>query len=217
MKISFLTPDEFNYLMELAIDREEKKKIRNDYDELKADSEVSLETALPPENELNVRNLLQNKFPHCSLVGTPFLTRMSNYHYKISYEIIRRNLHSNWLKSEQKFQGEINVIKDDEKGVVKTECWHTSEETRKANKVIASAIRKSMTENGLIKENQTHTIRFNTFENQSRIAFLMSFTSDFPSEGIVFEKLVDMSLCLDESCKCDDVRLECCKIQGRLQ
>lgn len=207
LKISYLTPDEFDYLMELAIDREEKKKIRNDYDELKTETQVTLESALPSEDELNVSDLLQNRFPHCTLVGRPFLARKSNDHYYISYTIKRRNLHSNWLKSEQEFQGELHVIKDDQKGIVKTECWHTSEETRRANRIIASEIRKTMTAGGLIKENQTHTIRFNTFDNKSRIAFLMLFTGDFTSSGLVFDKLLDMSLSLDESCKCDDIRL----------
>lgn len=208
LKLSFLTPDEFDFLMGLAIDREEKKKVRNDYDELTADRGVSLASALPTLEDLAIRDLLSDKVPNCSLLGTPTLERVSAKHYRLKFVLRRRNLYSNWLKSEQEFTAEINFKKDDEKGVVKTESWHTSEETRKACRIIAGASRKSMIKSGLIEKDQTTTLRFNSFDNYSRIGFFMNFTGSFPGEDYEFEKLVDLSLRLDESIDCDDERLK---------
>lgn len=208
LKLSFLSPEEFDFLMSLAIEREEKKKVRNDYDELSADREITLESALPPLEDLKVRDLLSDRLSNCSLIGSPTLERVNSKHYRIKFGLRRRNLHSNWLKSEQEFTAEIHVKKDDEKGIVKTECWHTSEETRRACRIITGVFRKSMTKAGLIVKDQTTTLRFNSFNNYSRIAFLMQFTGNFPAEEYTFEKLVDLSLRLDESSDCDDERLK---------
>lgn len=109
LKLSFLCPDEFEYLMSLAIDREEKKKVRNDYDELSADREITLESALPSLEDLRIRDLLANRLPNCSLIGSPTLERVNSKHYRIQFGLRRRNLHSNWLKSEQEFTAEIHV------------------------------------------------------------------------------------------------------------
>lgn len=208
LKLSFLNPDEFDFLMSIALDREEKKKVRNDYDELTADRSVTLASALPTLEDLGIRDLLLGKIPNCSLIGSPTLERISSTHYCLRFVLRRRNLHSNWLKSEQEFTGEINFKKDDEKGVVKTECWHTSEETRRACRIVAGASRKIMVKSGLIEKDKTTTLRFNSFDNYSRIAFLMNFTGSFTSEDYEFEKLVDLSLRLDESSDCDDERLK---------
>jgi hypothetical protein len=208
LKLSFLSPEEFDFLMSLAIDREEKKKVRNDYDELTANREITLAAALPTLEDLALRDLLSGKIPNCSLMGSPTLERINAKHYRLKFSLRRRNLHSNWLKSEQEFAAEINFKKDDEKGVVKTESWHTSEETRKACRIIAGASRKIMVKSGLIEKDQTITLRFNSFDNYSRIAFLMNFTESFPREDYEFEKLVDLSLRLDESSDCDDERLK---------
>lgn len=208
LKLSFLTPDEFDYLMSLAIDREEKKKVRNDYDELTANRDVTLGSALSNLEDIKIRDLLSNVVPNCSLIGSPTMEMVNSKHYRIKFGLRRRNLHSNWLKSEQEFTAEVNFKKDDEKGVVKTECWHTSEETRKACRIVAGAFRKGMAKAGLIEKDQTTTLRFNSFDNYSRIAFLMNFTGNFPGEDYEFEKLIDLSLRLDESSDCDDERLK---------
>lgn len=208
LKVSFLSPEEFDFLMSLAIDREEKRKVRNDYDELTANREITLGSSIPDLDKLGIRDLLSNRIPNCSLIGSPNLERVNTNHYRVKFRLRRRNLHSNWLKSDQEFTAEINLKKDDEKGVVKTECWHTSEETRMACRIVSGAFRKKMTESGLIEKDQTTTLRFNSFDNYSRIAFLMHFTGNFPGECFNFEKLVDLSLRLDESSDCDDERLK---------
>jgi hypothetical protein len=208
LKISFLSPEEFDFLMSLAIDREEKRKVRNDYDELAANSDITLGSSMPDMDNLGIRDLLSTKIPNCSLIGSPNLERVNANHYRVEFRLRRRNLHSNWLKSDQDFTGEINVKKDDDKGIVKTECWHTSEETRTACKIIAGTFRKKMIASGLIETDRTTTLRFNSFDNYSRIAFLMLFTGSFPGDFLSFEKLVDLSLRLDESSDCDDERLK---------
>lgn len=208
LKISFLSPEEFDFLMSLAIDREEKRKVRNDYDELAANRDITLGAAIPKLDELGIRDQLSNKIPNCSLIGDPNLERVNANHYRLKLRLRRRNLHSNWLKSDQEFTAEINLKKDDNKRVVKTECWHTSEETRTACRIISGTLRKKMTESGLIEKDKTTTLRFNSFNNYSRIGFLMLFTGSFSGACFSFEKLVDLSLRLDESSDCDDERLK---------
>jgi len=206
--LTYLTPTEFDYLMSIAIEREEKRKVRNDFDELDASASVSFADSLPtPEGIQQITQLLDDKLKHCKLVGCPTLVRVTKNHYKLQFELRRRNLHSNWIKSEQIFAAEINVIKDDKRGVVKIENWHTSEETRVATRLITHKIRRSMVDKGLVKKDQTKTLRFNSFTNAERIAFLMKFTGQFTKELFKFEKLVDLSLKLDPKSNSTDERL----------
>jgi len=205
--LTYLTPIEFDYLMSIAIEREEKRKVRNDFDELDASSSVSFADSLPSPEEIQITQLLDEKLKNCNLVGSPALVRISQNHYKLKFELRRRNLHSSWIKSEQIFAAEINVIKDDKRGVVKIENWHTSEETRVATRLITHKIRRSMVTKGLVKKDQTKTLRFNSFTNAERIAFLMKFTGQFTKDLFKFEKLVDLALRLDPKSNSTDERL----------
>ena len=207
LMLTYLTPKEFDYLMDIAITREDRKKVRNDYDELNANSSISFADALPDQDTISIKHFVKDKLLSCELEGNPTLVRQSDDHYRLSFEIRRRNLHSSWIKSEQVFPAEVNIYKDDKRRVIKYENWHTSEETRLATRNVTHSIRRSMTSKGFIHKDQTNTLRFNSFNNAERIAFLMKFTSQFDNEIFQFEKLVDLSLRLDEKSTCSDERL----------
>ncbi len=205
--LTYLTPKEFDYLMSIVIEREEKRKVRNDYDELDANSQVSFANSLPEQHELQIKEFIEENIQHCNLLGSPNLEMVTPDHYKLEFELNRQNLYSNWLKSDQVFPAEINIYKEDKRGVVKIENWYTSEETRKLTRGITRQIRKSMTVKGLVKADKTQTLRFNSFTNAQRIAFLMKYTSSFNNEIFTFEKLTDLSLKLDPNTKSNDERL----------
>lgn len=206
--MTYLTPHEFDYLMSIAIDREEKRKVRNDYEELDATKNVSLSEALPDLSKINLGESINEEMPNCSLEGVPGFVRQSEDHYRIQFQLRRNNLHSSWLKSEQVFHSEVNIYKKPEKGIVQIENWHTSEETRIANRLLARNVIQSMSAKGLIDKNKSKTVRFDSFSNSQRIAFLMKFTSSFEQEIFQFEKLVDLSLRLDPKSTTSDERLK---------
>lgn len=205
--LSYLSPLEFDYLMTIAIERESGRKVRNDYDELETNTGLTLAESLPTDDQFKISRDFPSEDHHFSIIGSPSLKQISDTHYQINYLIRRRNLHSNWIKSEQQFNGTVDVFKDDKKEVLRFEAWHTSDETRKVNRFITRSLRKSCKESGLIKENTTKTIRFNSFNNEQRIAFLLKFTGSFGNEIFSFEKLVDLSLKVDESSDPKDERI----------
>lgn len=206
--LTYLSPDEFNHLMSIAIDREEKRKVRNDYEQLHTSNNIRLSEALPDLNTVKFADLINEQIRNCSVDGVPNFVRKNENHYQIKYHIRRNNLHSNWLQSEQIFTSEIDIYVKPNEGVVQIENWHTSEETRISNRILTRHIIKSMSSKGLIDKDKSKTIRFNSFSNSQRIAFLMKFTSGFKNEIFRFEKLVDLSLRLDPKSKTSDKRLD---------
>jgi hypothetical protein len=196
--LSFITPDEFEMIVEAARRSQDTPKMRSHVFNLKTD-DLSLAALLP--DDLNVNQIAGDPFGNYEFLGAPSFVRMDKGGqevYSLDYEIKTTDLTSDWIKSNRVYSGELTYRYDRAQKMLAVETIHSSDETKLINRKLSAKVDRHLKEQGIF-EGDPERIRFNSFDNESRIRFFMMFTGKFEGSRFMFDKLTDLSLKLDES------------------
>lgn len=190
-----LDPSEFQYLVDLQSSREENTKYRTSW--LPLNKDVDLIQVLP---DLNLNKLIADSkvySPTYKVIGSPKFKRVDKNKNKLEleYTIERDNNTKGWDERKTLHTGSITIEKiRDERIQIVTRKIHTSKESNELGELILKNIKTHLKENKHIEEKADfERILFSHFINESRINFLLGFTSSF-DPSLEFEKLTDLEV-----------------------
>jgi len=146
---------------------------------------------LPQGN--NIRQLLDYK-----VIGRPSFYFEGNSSAIYEYRIERENTLNDWTANKTYHSGSLRIDKDSSGKIhVSVQQNSTSKETQEVNSIVIAHVKEKLKSQSLIKiDDAFNSIRFNDFDNTSRIKFLCSFASNF-SIYTQFKSLTDLNLFLD--------------------
>jgi hypothetical protein len=196
--LSYLTPDEFEFLISSARQAEDAPKIRSHSYPLQGDN-PSLASLLP--DSLDLSEIAGDPYGNYEFLNSGNFVktkREGREIFVLDYKIKTTDITSDWMHSNRVFSGEIAYGINVNAKVLEVMTTHSSTETQKINKLIAQKVDRTLIKKDAIKD-EVLRIRFNSFDNESRIRFFMRFTKLPDDTQIKFEKLTDLSLKLDES------------------
>lgn len=196
--LSFITPDEFETIVDSVRQSQETPKMKSYAIEVKPD-ELSMAALIP--DDLDVHQIAGDPYGNYEFLGAPSFEsekKDGQEICKIEYHIKTTDITSDWIKSNRVYSGELTYRYDREQKMLAVETIHSSDETKKINRLLSNKIDKILKDKGIF-EGEPERIRFNSFDNESRIRFFMMFTGMFSDYKFTFDKLTDLSLRLDET------------------
>lgn len=194
---SLISPEDFTNLYNIQKVKEESVKHRtasinctNDFQL----SEVFNET-------ININQVIKERHtyrPDYKVIGTPNFYFEDDSSAIFEYKIERENALNDWTDNKTYHNGSLRIDKDSAGKVhISVQQNSTSKETQEVNSIVIAYVKERLTSKSLIKADETFTsIRFNDFDNTSRIKFLYSFANNF-SVYNEFKSLTDLNLFLD--------------------
>lgn len=197
--LSFLTPDEFEMMLESIRIKEDSFKMRTKSFTVSA-SDSRLADMMPAQ--FDVRAIASDPYGNSQIQGNPIFSGVPGSQgnsYTMNVRIERLNYTSDWLQSRREFDSEVRLDLDPEKKTLKITTYHTSKETEKANRRIIQHLAKDFKGRNLIDQEEPKRITFGSFSNEQRILFFMLFTGLQEYNGLTFKKFSDLSLRLDET------------------
>lgn len=199
--LSFLTPDEFTFLLDEVKTKEDSRKFRSRSYTV-SPSATSLAEMLP--QEIDFHKVVRDDYGNWRPLGTPALTRESadgKHSYVLSYDVERTNIGSDWIRARRVFPAEVRYTFNPATSKIDVTAIHTSVETEHANKMITAHIKRELKKANVLANDLEDQVIFNSFENAQRLLFLMQFTGFNEGNGIVFDRLTDIALKLDPKLK----------------
>lgn len=196
--LSYLTPDEFDFLLDALRKKEDTSKVRNHSFSVLF-SGNSLGEVLP--TDLDFHGISADEFGNYEVVNSPMLEadpEEGKPSFIIRLKTKRTVLSADVTNSCRVFESSIRYTLDAEAKRLIITTNHTSNETQQVNDRIVAAINKHLTQQQLITPESEFRVRFNSFNNEERIRFFMQFTGLNEWNGASFEKLKELSLKLDE-------------------
>jgi hypothetical protein len=196
---SIISPTDFDTLYEVQKGKEESIKQRTATIACKNDftlSEVLTQT-------FNINDSIANNHtykPSYKVIGAPTFYFEGKDTAILKYRIERENILNDWTNNRTYHEGSIMVRKSvDGKVNLTVQQSSTSKETLEVNKVIVSTVKSILHNSSLISEQEDfNSIRFNDFNNASRIEFLYGFAKEYGTYTS-FKSLTDLNLYLDPS------------------
>lgn len=197
--LSYLTPDEFDLLLDTLRKKEEASKARNHSFSVKFEGTTLVE-ALP--QDIDFQSITADEYGNYELVNAPtFEPEPDNGRpsFIIRLQTKRTILSADLTTSCRIFESSIRYTHDADTQRLIITTNHTSSESQKVNDRIVAVVNRSLNERNLIVPNTEFRVRFNSFTNEERIRFFMQFTGLKEWNGASFEKLKELSLKLDEA------------------
>ncbi|MHA3046415.1 GapS4b family protein [Riemerella anatipestifer] len=205
---SIISPKDFIELYETQKTKEEAIKYRTSSISCKTD--FNFQDLLV--DNIDINSLIKDKHtykPNYSVIGTPNFYFEDEFTAVFEYQIERENLLSDWNNSKTYHKGAITLKKILGNDIqISVQQDSTSKETSEVNKMILNILKERMLIKSIIKSNDDIiSVKFNHFDNSSRIKFFYSFTHDF-TIYLNFKSITDIDLYLDEDVKPhEDVKL----------
>jgi hypothetical protein len=172
---SLLSPFEFEFLKEKLQTREDREKTITR--SLDWESDQTLITAIP--DNFNVQEVIKTVYPRYKIVGTPNFKMVENNPNRISldFKCETENYSKEWFRAKNEFKGQVTLEKINTGNKVQLQIIHTSPETTEiSNKVVKHLERHFKTNNYMDPVKEIHKIQYNSFSNDERIRFFLSFT-----------------------------------------
>lgn len=174
---TILKPDEFSNLIESSINRESIPKKKTLSHELTADN---LDWVSPLkglfDEQLN-SNLLISDVDSINFVDFPDVVIEDNNRIKISYKVNRKDYSKDWIERDLDFSGEIIIERSGNQLKLDLLTTHSSKETEKINKKIATEISKTLHDLNIVKSEHPNIITFGAFDNEERVRFFKRLTA----------------------------------------
>jgi hypothetical protein len=197
--LSYLTPDEFETLLDVVKTKEESHKVRSHTFTVPFEGR-SLEEAMP--TDLPLSQIAADPFGNYEIVGAPMIVAEKEGGKPscvIRVKLRRTTIGSDITSNSRHFESQVRWTLDAEAKRLVVTTIHTSRETELANHALVKAVNKHLREQQFIEPNSEFRVRFNSFENEQRILFLMQFTALSEWNGLTFERLKGLALKLDET------------------
>lgn len=196
---SIISPKDFIELYETQKTKEETVKYRTSSINCKADFDFP--DVL--DNSLDLNAVIRDKHtykPNYSVVGNPNFYFEDDFTAIFEYQIERENLLSDWTSNKTYHNGAVTLKKNSDTDVqISVQQDSTSKETFEVNNLIIGALKEKLLAKSIINSNEDIiTVRFNHFNNSTRIKFFYSFISNF-TIYLDFKSITDIDLNLDEN------------------
>lgn len=196
---SIISPKDFIELYETQKTKEEKIKYRTST--INCNSDFDLSDIF--EDTLDLNTLVRESHtykPNYIITGKPDFYFEDEQTAIIEYQIERENLLSDWTSNKTYHKGAVTLRKVSNNGIqVSVQQDLTSKETIEVNNLLISVIKEKLFSKTIIQSNDDIlTIKYNHFDNSSRIQFFYLFTANF-NIYLDFNSITDIDLYLDES------------------
>ena len=196
---SIISPKDYIDLYDTQKSKEETIKYRTSSIKCKSDFDFTEVF----DNNLDLNTLIREKHtykPNYTVIGNPNFYFEDEFTAKYEYQIERENLLSDWTSNKTYHNGAITLRKISDTDIqISVQQDSTSKETFEVNNLIMGALKEKLLEKSIIKSNDDIiTVKYNHFDNSSRIKFFYSFTSDF-NIYLEFKSITDIDLYLDEN------------------
>lgn len=167
-----ISPSELAEIIDTIITKEENPKYQSQIIKCKT-TEFSLINIVP--TEFNLNTIAQEEFSNYKIIGMPSFKAINNgkEHIELNFSIERFQMTNSSYKNITEFKGKV-IIKKEKNGIdVKTTTSHSSVETKLIANKIVSYFLLELKKSGIVNEREKLIkIRFNSFTNKNRVAFL---------------------------------------------
>ncbi|MDV7699585.1 hypothetical protein N6B72_21960 [Chryseobacterium soli] len=196
---SIISPRDYLLLYETQKTKEESIKYRTS--SIKCSQDFDFSDLLTEKIDIN--NLIREKHtyqPNYKVIGEPTFYFEDENTAVYDFKIVRENLLSDWTQNKTYHTGSITLKKNSEGDIqISVQQNSTSKETFEVNSLIINSLKENLLVNSIINSNDDIiTVKFNHFDNTSRINFFYSFTENFN----IFTEYIsttDIEISLDES------------------
>jgi hypothetical protein len=196
LTMSLLSPKEFEELQELQKSKEDSMKFRN----LIVQGETDVKLADILSVDLIDVDEIDNTLSNCTFnTDANFQVKDSNK-LIVEYEISREDITKDWANAESKFNGRIEISKDDTSKEIKFVSEFTSAETEDINTEIIKKVSqelKSKKEIGI--DTRMFEITSDKFDNEERFKFMLSLAKDRTNRILGFKSVRNIEIGPDKS------------------
>ena len=191
---TLISPIEFDYIKEKIKTKEDKEKLfTRTFD---WNSNESLIASLPPN--FNIQEIVKEIFPRYKVIGNPnFVVQKTgkgeNERIALEFKCESENYSKEWYRSKNDFKGQIALEKIVKDNKLQLQMTYTSQETKDVLEKVFKKLEKHFKAKKFIDENkEAEKIMFNSFTNEERVEFLLSFTQG--NEIFEFDKACGVDL-----------------------
>lgn len=195
--LSYLSPGEYDAIMEKLSTKEESFKLRTVTYTL-AIEEMPLSALIPKPNSLILKDVAKDPNGNYLIEGAPSFVKMPNGEFVMDFSVRRQNAGRSWIKSQERFPGKFVVSHSPDKKRLVFKAYHSSSETKSVTLDLKRWLRKDFKDRKFIKQDSEKAIEFGDFDNEQRMKFFMRFAQNFPSEEFDFEKVTDFDFRVDD-------------------
>lgn len=205
---SIVSPRDFEQLYETQKSKEESVKYRTS--SIKCSNDFDFAEILTEKIDINNLILERHTYkPNYKVIGEPTFYFEDSNTAIYDFKIVRENLLNDWTQNKTYHTGSITLKKNSDGEIqISVQQNSTSKETFEVNSIIMNTLKENLYKKSLIRSNDDIiTVKFNHFDNTSRILFFYSFTENF---NIFTEYLstTDIEITLDENIKShEDVKI----------
>lgn len=191
---TLVSPIEFDYIKEKIKTKEDKEKLITRT--LEWNTQDTLISSIPPD--FNIQEIIKQAFPRYKVIGNPnFVAQRvkagENERISLEFRCETENYSREWYRAKNDFKGQIALEKVMKGDKVQLQITYTSQETKDVSEKVFKKLEKHFKEKKIIDENkEPERIMFNSFNNEERIEFLLSFTQG--NEIFEFDKAVSVDL-----------------------
>ncbi|TWP28832.1 hypothetical protein ETU08_08285 [Apibacter muscae] len=196
---SIISPRDYEILYNTQKTKEETIKYRTS--SIKCSSDFDFTDLL--EGNIDLHNLIIERHtykPNYKIIGNPSFYFENENTAIFEYNIERENILSDWTNNKTYHSGAITLNKISDVDIqISVQQNSTSKETLEVNNILMNILKEKMQQKSIITSNEDIiTVKFNHFNNTSRVKFFYSFLSDF-NIYLEFKSITDIDLYLDES------------------
>lgn len=196
---SIISPSDYESLYETQKTKEESIKYRTS--SIKCSKDFDFSEILTEKIDINQLIVERHTYkPNYKVIGEPtfYLEDANTAIY--DFKIVRENLLNDWTQNKTYHTGSITLKKNSEGDIqISVQQNSTSKETLEVNSIIINSLKESLFKKSIINSgDDIITVKFNHFDNTTRIQFFYSFTENFN----IFTEYVsttDIEISLDES------------------
>jgi hypothetical protein len=195
---SVVSPKDFSSLYETQKTKEESVKYKTSSIKCKTDFDFA---DLLGE-EIDLHSLILNRHtykPNYKIDGNPTFYYEDENTAVFEYRIERENLLSDWTNNRTYHSGAITLKKVSDTDIqISVQQDSTSRETYEVNNLVMNELKERLNQNAIINSSDDIiSVKFNHFDNTSRIKFFYSFAGNF-NIYLDFRSITDIDLNLDE-------------------
>lgn len=196
---SIISPKDFDELYNTQKVKEDTPKYRTS--SIKCSSDFDLSDLLSESMDLNSL-ILENHIykPNYKVIGNPTFYFEDKTTAVFEYNIERQNLLNDWTNNISNHKGAITLKKLSDGDIqISVQQNSTSKETFDVNSILYNVIKEKLKSRSIINSNDDIiSIKFNHFDNTSRIQFFYSFIHS-TNIYLEFKSITDIDLNLDEN------------------
>ncbi|PQJ82784.1 GapS4b family protein [Polaribacter glomeratus] len=196
---SIISPNDYKELYDTQKSKEERVKYKTS--SIKCKLDFDLTDLLGARIDLNALIIDKHTYkPNFKVIGTPSFFFESENIGHFEYTIERENALNDWTNNTTFHKGAITFNKISEEEVqISVQENSTSKETVEVNNIVMSILKERMNSKSIISSsNDIISVKFNHFDNLSRVKFFNSFTGNF-HDSLDFTSITDIDLYLDEN------------------